>query len=209
MSNPGKWVVGTIIAVALAAAATAWWYTYWQGQRVLTLWGAETARRIRLAPNCELWVIAPVASSDAGASMDADERGRSDATNEVELRIGKRRWRVQQSVSIDQAPGFVHARQSLIDDHSFRWDGIPLPLEVAQWQYALRFRDSTGESLLVFDFERQLVMSVEGAQVASIAPIASALQRYFDQSLERPGTAREREIPGREGESSAAPGPHQ
>jgi hypothetical protein len=176
MSSPGKWVAGTIVAVALMAAMAAWWHTYLQGQRVLTLWGPEAARRIRLASECELWVLAstdPVDSTAPAKPLDS-----------AELVIGDRRWRIVRRVPVEQAAGFVHTRQALVVDHSFRWDSVPQRLSQADWEYGLRFRDSTGETLLVFDLRQAQVMNVQERRGANIEPIAQGLRTYFVERLE-------------------------
>ncbi len=166
MPNRGKLVIGVILGAGVLAAVAAWWYTYQHGQRILTLWGPEAAYRIRLAPECELLTLEP-ASSDKAADLVVDSRP----------------WSVRAQTDISQARGFVHARQALIEDSSYRWDVPSAPSAAANWQYAIRFRDSDGETLLLFDLQRKQILDVQQNRRADIAPIAAGLVQFFQEQL--------------------------
>jgi hypothetical protein len=175
MANRGKWVAAIIVAVAVVAASVAWWQTYLQGQRVLQLWGAAAAHRIRLAPHVELWLLTP-----------------AEANGEVlQLTVGTERFDISRRIKLDQAPGFVHARQALIQDESFRWDQRPNRSVPTNWKYAIRFQDARGETVLVFDPQRALIMSLENQRAADIQPIAAALDRYLEQMAGPAGNVEE------------------
>jgi hypothetical protein len=172
MPNHGKLVTASILTVAIAAAGFAWWYTYRQGQRILSLWGAEAARRIRLAPDCELLELTPADGAEA-----------------VAWQLDGQPWSIRRRVSLRQARGFVHARQALIEDGSYRWHPDPAPQRPDQWQYALRFRDAQGETVLIFDLDRGQVLDPDRGQRADIQPIAAGLAQYFREQLEAPPIA--------------------
>ena len=166
MPNQGKRVIGTIVTVALLAAGFAWWYAYQHGQRILTLWGPDAAYRIRLAPDCELLTLAP-----------APQPGNSD------LVIDSRGWTIRGRVDLSNAPGFVHARQALIEDSSYRWEIPVAASDTPTWEYAIRFRDEHGETLLVFDLRRSQVLDLDQNRRADIAPIAAGLKTFFTEQI--------------------------
>jgi hypothetical protein len=166
MPNRGKRITAAIVVVAVCAAGVAWWYGYRQGQRVLTLWGPAAAYRIRLAPRCELLTLEP-ASEDAPA----------------DLVLGTQRWAIRRRVDLSAARGLVHARQALIADSSYRWDVPPVPPGSARWEYALRFQDEQGETLLVFDLQQTQVLDWNQDRQADIRPIAAGLRTFFAEQL--------------------------
>jgi hypothetical protein len=173
----GKLVIVAILTVALLAASAAWWHVYRQGRRVLQLWGAATASRIRLASECELLWLQP-----AGTGHDSD------------LLIDGRRWSVTRRADLTNARGWVHARQALIEDRSYLWTHSAAPTERAVWEYAVRFRNDQGETLLVFDLHSGQVLEPALNRRADIGPIAVGLRTFFaeqlpnDHQLRRPGS---------------------
>jgi hypothetical protein len=51
---PGHFVVIAMLAVALAAAAFAWWWNFQRGRKALEFYGPEAATLVRTAPKVEL-----------------------------------------------------------------------------------------------------------------------------------------------------------
>ncbi len=163
MPNRGQLVIIGMATAAVAAAAGAWWYQYQQGQRILGLWGAPTAYRIRLAPECDLLWLEPQAAAGDGA-----------------IRIQDSNWRIRAQRAVGNAPGFVHARQALIQDASYDW-ATP-PVLTGPWQFALRFREGPHETLLAFDLEHATVLEPGmPGRTANIGPICAGLQRFFEE----------------------------
>ena len=106
MPNPGKLVIGTIVTVALAAAGSAWWYTY----------RSRSADLDTLGPRDGL-------SNPAGAGLRAAGTRAGLASRAHPIWWSTRsRWKIRQRVDLSQARGFVHARQALIEDSSYRWE---------------------------------------------------------------------------------------
>lgn len=163
-SRGGKYLIMLIVAVALAAATGAWWYQYRQGQRILSLWGADTAFRIRLAPDCELWQLEP--SKEPQGDLQTDNRT----------------WSIVQRRSLAGSPGLLHARQALIQDASYAWHEA-IPARIA-WKYAVTFGQSDERTVLLFDLEQGIVQDADHpARQANIQPIADGLQAFFQEKL--------------------------
>lgn len=156
MANRGKLLIGGILAVAVLAATVAWWYQFHQGQRVLQLWGAESAYLIRLAPDCTLSEL----GSQAGRSRE-----------------------------LSGQPGFIHARQALIQDASYDWLGTTAlaqrTTDSAQWQYELVFREADRSTRLWLDLDNDWIHAPDRGVVADISPIADGLRTFIGEQLRR------------------------
>ena len=148
----GQLVILVMLLAAMAAAGLAWWHQYRQGVRVLAFWGPDAARRIRLAPQCELWQLTPALSearspSDPGVVMDGSG------------------WSLLSQKDISRARGLIHARQALIRDASYDWSAA-VPDLPPQWSYGLCFRDGSGQTLLLFDLASQQVGEPDSGKTA-------------------------------------------
>jgi len=124
----GKLLTLGLIAIAIAAAAFAWWFQFSRGRRALAYWGGADAAVIRHGERAALLVIGP---EGKGAKLD----------------IGGAEYEITRVVPLDNAPGFVHARHALIDDASYQWDAAP-PQSVT-WTHALQFEDARGRTVTV------------------------------------------------------------
>ena len=124
--HSGTLVIAAIVLAAVGASTFAWWHQYQQGRKALDYWTSEGARLIRRAPKVELIRL--------GEPPPGEER-----TLLLGRPIAERR-------DISRAPGLVHARQALISDASFYWEG-PSPA-TPRWEYVLRFENG-GEAILI------------------------------------------------------------
>jgi hypothetical protein len=154
-----------MLALGLAAATFSWWHQYRQGQRVLRLWGAAASERIRMATDCELFWLGP----DNGFPPDA-------------LRINERSWAILTKRPLQGRPGFLHARQALIQDASYRWNTTPDPA-LGRWTHAIAFNDPPHRTCIAFDLGRGIAIDIESGRAADIRPIAAGLRRFFDEQV--------------------------
>ena len=168
MPNRGKFVIVLILLAGILAASTAWWHQRRQGRRVLQLWGAESAYRIRIAPRSELLQLL---TEQANFSSDLES-----------LRVGSQTFRIGAIIEISNQSGFVHARQALIQDASYDWTKLPTPTDLRRrWTWALRFSDKRGSTLLALDLDQGIICDVERGIVANIQPIRDGLRLYFSE----------------------------
>ena len=180
MPNGGKTLIVSLFCVAFVAAGYAWWHTYSQGKRVLEWWGRDAAYRIRLADDCTLKLLKHLDAPRA----EADSENAQPAEN---LELGGRTYRVAGERQVAKQPGFVHARQALIQDASFRWAEIPSQPETdgtADYQFLLVFVDEAGRTTLAFDLIRQTVLHLEVDREVNIEPISGGLEKYFREQFE-------------------------
>lgn len=163
--DKGKLAIVGIFGVSIGMAVFAWWYRYEQGNQSLAFWGSETAVLINGAQRVELLKLAE--STGEGESIDIDGRA----------------WTVEQAVDVSQARGMLHARHSLVEDVTFRWEESATG-EAPAWTYALRFEGGGGKAIVAFDTEQALVHLVGSEQAALIQPdISAGFQRIFDREL--------------------------
>jgi hypothetical protein len=170
MLQRGKLVIVGMVSVAAVAAGFAWWHQYLRGARVLAIWGSVHAGRIRLADDCELWRLEPRST---------------DSPREVAngLAIGGRIWTISRRVRVSGAPGFIHARQALIQDASHDWSASQ-PDPSPRWTYALRFRDASGQTIVAFDEQAARACLAEEPQTISrLIDIGPGLVLFFENQL--------------------------
>jgi hypothetical protein len=159
----GKLVILAIIAVALAAAGTAWWFRYSATHRAVHFWGADAAQLIRDAPIVKL--------TEYGGRPDADF------------------MKPINSRDISRAPGLVHLRAALLEDRSFNW---PIENSVpGRWGWAIDFLNPDGtNATLNFTRDWEYVGTPNQDNVIlSCKPISLGLRKFVDElpeSDERP-----------------------
>lgn len=169
----GTLVIVGMVFVAIVAAAFAWWHQYQRGVKVLEIWGAEHARRIRLAGDCELWELAPRPASSPGD-------GQADVT------IGGHSWAIARRVPVHAAPGFIHARQALIQDASHDWSATPTE-PPPRWTHALCFRDASGQTVVCFDEQATYACLANQPQTISrLIDIGPGFVVFFSEQLRSP-----------------------
>ena len=151
-----------IVGLAVVAAVFATWFRWSQGHRAQEYWGVEVARQIRFAPKVELmWLDSPLLGTAGSTSAQ-----QADEPNGATIMIDGTRWTILKRSDITTARGLVHARQSLIQDATFQWDGQKWGPD-SSWTHALLISDPDGDSLtLLFD----LGDSTEGFVRAQSAP---------------------------------------
>lgn len=168
--NSGRWVIVTILTMAIAATAFAWWFRGQQGHRALDFWGSEAAYAIRFGPEVTAWQL------QREQQPDADEF-------EID---GETWWAIESELS--KAKGLVHARQALIEDASYRWDDSQL--DTPNWDYALRFAgemppSSNGAArlpvTLLIDSQRELIRRRESDQSILRVTIGKGLEIFLSE----------------------------
>jgi hypothetical protein len=174
----GKLVIITIVAVALAAAGTSWWFRYSATHRAAEFWGPKEARLIRDAPVVQFWVHEPPGNLktvvEALISTDA-------VVDPATVR------------DIDKARGLVHLRNALLDDRSFNWPPTP-PKPGVRWGWVLSFRndaENEGTVILLSSDCKQIASLDRPDLVLSSEPIAVGLSEMIAEFLTMP-TAEQR-----------------
>lgn len=94
-TTSGTWLVGGLVGLGLAAAATGIWYQRHQTSRCLAFYGPPAARRITAAPRVRLMLLEP-----------SSREGRLVAVR---------------TLDVSKAPGLVHLRRGLVEDANFAW----------------------------------------------------------------------------------------
>jgi hypothetical protein len=168
----GKHALTVLIAIGLIGAAISWSYYRRLQRRSLALWGPQAAELMLRAPRAEAWRLETAEHSD---DRDIDL-----------VELDGKRFFVQARVDVSHAPGIIHLRHSLINDHSFDWsspqvDGQP------RWDYALRFVEDEAEATLLVSLNRRLVKLAGGERMATLAKGWNRLseQRGAPPPLER------------------------
>ena len=105
MPDRGKLAVLTMLGVALAAAAFAWWWNIQSKKQSLAFFGPTAARLIGKAPTVELIEVEPAIPGDTGESIS----------------IGDQHFTVLSRHDVSKAQGLIHARTALLDDASYEW----------------------------------------------------------------------------------------
>ena len=161
-----------------AAASSAWYYQYQQGQQVLAHWGVEHAGRIRLAPRCKLLKLDKASVTDETRTDAAGAAEMAGTSMGRYLEIGGVNFPIRWERDLTGAPGFVHARHALIQDASYDWGNATAATN--DWDYAIFFQDDGGTTILAFDLEHAVVANAEDLrQRASIAPTINGFRSYF------------------------------
>jgi hypothetical protein len=149
----GKLVILAIIAVAIAAAGTSWWFRYNATHRAAAFWGPETAALIRDASVVEVYYV-------------------NDDPNTVSL-----------VRDISKTPGITHLRNALLEDRSYRWPAQKLARSPRwRWALAFNDAGQSGQVVLMLtdDFD-QVVCMTDKQTVLNSAPIAAGLRKIFDE----------------------------
>jgi hypothetical protein len=166
----GKLAVLAMLAVALAAAGTAWSFNYYRGRRTLDFYGRGAALLIRTAPQVELLELAGV---DEIALPNAEI-----------LVVDGQVLQVVRRLDISQAKGLIHARTSLLADSSYVWDAEPCDYYPSA-HYAVRFADISAATL-AFDFHCQRVWHVEHERSVALADkVAQGWEEFLAKQAAR------------------------
>jgi hypothetical protein len=168
VNSSGKIVIIGILTVALASAATSWWFRYAATHRAAEFLGPSSARLIRDAPQALLCEISPPVASTFLANLD----------NEPDdfLDLATRR-------DISGARGLTHLRHALLEDRSYRWPMSPAQPDV-RWQWAMLFSDAaeSEEVVLFFTSDWSLTTTLERrGKIISCQPIAAGLRTMIGE----------------------------
>jgi len=155
MFDRGKLAVLSMFALAIGAAAFAWWWNYRRGERCLAFYGSEAAALIRTAPTVEILELDPASTAE-------------------EPTVARR-------IDISRAPGLLNARAALLDDASFVWGGKPQPAS-AKATHLVRFATADRELRLHFDSDHQ---SLEILPTGKSAVLDAKTSAGWKQFLER------------------------
>jgi hypothetical protein len=155
MLDRGKLAVLTIFAVAFVAASFAWWWNYSRGLKCLAFYGQEAALLVRTAEEVELLELSPDNDSPADQLVDR-------------IQFGGETYLLHRVTDISRAKGLIHARTSIVDDNSFRWQANSRDCQ-PKVQYAVRFT-AASRATLAFDFGCQTLWHVEQNKSAVLIP---------------------------------------
>ncbi len=165
MPDRGKLAVLTMLGLALAAAAFAWWWNVTSKKESLAFYGPAAARLIGKAPTVELIEVEPATSGD---------------TREL-VSVHHEKFVVVSRHDVSQAPGLIHARTALLDDASYEWQA---PLRLMPPIFLVRFADEKNEAVLALDTTARLLTRCDtGATVRLNEKIAAGWQQFAERHL--------------------------
>ena len=173
MQFNGKLLTLLMLAVAVAAASFAWWFQFDRGRRAIAYWEGTNAAVIRHGEQATLLELRPTAEPADSGALET-------------LEIDGAPYEVNRRVSLDKAPGFVHARHAMIDDASYLWEQPPP--ETIQWSHALLFKNKAGESITVLvALGPGLVRPLKGTRALQMDEILQrGLKQFFEEHLATP-----------------------
>ncbi len=160
----GKVAIVGIFLVALAAAAFAWWFQLGLRRYTQAFYGNTAGMRIARAPRVELlWIAKENLAGDAEPlSIDGEPRY------------------IIAAQDVSKAPGLIHARAALLNDGAYLWQVTATP--AAEWKHAIRFGDSSGESVLLFNLDLRQVRRLDSARPAVLGEkLAGGLKTFFEE----------------------------
>jgi hypothetical protein len=154
-----------MLALALAAAAFAWWWNVQSKHRSLAFFGPEAARLIGKAATVELVTVEPIDSAPPGESGER-------------ISIGDQTFAPLSRHDVSQAQGLIHARTALLDDASYDWQAPPA--EDSPELVIVRFADAGHQTLITLDCpHRQLIRCDTGAKVRLNPKISAGWQQFI------------------------------
>ncbi len=181
--NRGRIVIFVILGLAIGATVFAAWFRWSQGHRVLEFLGPTACQQIRMAPKVELiWIEPPQFGTAPRQRVSADE---SISINGIVHRVLGR-------ADISSVRGLIHARQSLVQDATYRWNEPPSPSLSSEWSHALIFSDpanATNSTVLLFDLSSDdwgLVRQLEGSEALRLT-IPGGFRTFFSEQDGRTG----------------------
>jgi hypothetical protein len=192
----GKFVIISIVAVALAAAGVSWWFRYNATHRAAEFWGPKAAQLIRDAPEVKLHRD-PLAIARAvrdALPPDATESVVDAARTGIEQKI------IDSAIDVSNSHGLTHLRNALLEDRNFVWPSKDLTLfnvqEFEEPYWWLVFQDPASGNFAKIYFSKDCRQAVrtnnpkgpignnEGALI-STEPIAAGLLRMFTEMMAR------------------------
>lgn len=177
----GKLVISTMVAVALAMAAFAWWARYSQSQQVLEVWGKDAVVAIRTSKRVELLKATSQANQPPPTALPKFE---------LELPTGTSTEKIGFVTvkEISKTPGLIHCRHHLVHQKGFDWFAERKKGCQSNWTVGLRFlpdskaATSKRKATMLFDFACNRVFLVERQAEVTMRPIiADALKEFFGE----------------------------
>jgi hypothetical protein len=187
MPDRGKLVVGSILTVALLLALFAVYWHWKHRHRAAEFWGAETSQLIGGARRAELLVLRSPA--DGPLSETSDQPPGTQESSDS-LLINGQSYAIASTLNVSDAPGLIHARHSLTEDASFRWDTSESDCQ-SQWRRAIRFTEDDRSTTLAFDFACGRVHSLESGKTVAVLP---RIVQGFQRVTERAEAAHQRDL---------------
>jgi hypothetical protein len=180
MLNQGKILILGMVSVAFAAAIFGWWWNYQATRHSLAFWGTVDALRVAGAPNAELLALGEPEGSESTEPH----------TSEQVISLGGRKYPVLAHYDVGHARGFGNVRRLLVQDQSFHWEKTP-PAGATPWEFALRFSDAQGESMILLAPGAALVGSAGETRTAVLKEEAARVFAAFaaEQRPESPAGA--------------------
>ncbi|MFN0017449.1 MAG: hypothetical protein ACKVP0_04260 [Pirellulaceae bacterium] len=177
MHNRGKIVVLSIFGVAIAMASFALWWNWGLGKRSLEFWGTEGGLAIRDAKKVEILKL----KSPPNLHSNAPGTQRKNAFS----------FDVQETKDVTGEHGMVHARHSLLEDASFRWNQKAVTMIGPEWKYAVRFQHGSKKSTVLLDLNSGVIGSWEEKRAIPLSPKTAAgwkqfISRYFPDEAPTP-----------------------
>ena len=172
MLNRGKLAVLTMFAVALVAAAFAWWWNYSRGQKCLAFYGPDAALLVRTVKDVELLELTP--DNDRTEDRDVDR-----------IAVGDQTFLVHRNTTISQARGLIHARTSIVDDTSFVWNSRS-DVTIKDVRFAVRFWDAdrAAKATIVFDFGQDRLWHIEQQKSVQLIPkVAQGWKSFLSRQV--------------------------
>jgi hypothetical protein len=173
MNNSGKLVIVGIVTVALASAATSWWFRYAATHKAVRFWGSDTAELIRDARHVLLL-----------RNPSAED------SHLAELNPARARF-YESVVTVSNAPGLLHLRNALLEDKSFSWpkssDSPPPPAQDAGYWQLVFFDSRMNKNAALIGFSKDCRQTIrlrpsfmaKVAAAVSTEPIAEGLRTMF------------------------------
>ena len=166
MLNRGKICVLAILVVALTLSGLAWMWNRFAGMQSLKFWGPDGALIIRDGEQVELFEVIPPGPEESALFSNVTFPSPSGIRFTRELTNPR---------DVSGAPGMIHAKNSLLQDHSFRWASgdqqHALRPEATRCTHAVRFtKDGEGAVTILFDFRENRLYFVEGQKSVLLAP---------------------------------------
>ncbi|MEX0713348.1 MAG: hypothetical protein WD278_13415 [Pirellulales bacterium] len=174
-SVEGRHAIIAVLLLGVAGAIGSWFYYARLQRPALELWGSHNAELMLRAPLAEALLLAP-------------RNGKAPAGSSDQVIIAGQTYRVAQRVSVGDAPGFSHIRNSLLHEASFGWTDVPGDCR-PRWRHALRFTRANKTATLAFAPNCSRARLIETGAEISIQPIAEALRQFFDEQFAQPPAA--------------------
>ena len=171
MNSRGNYAVAGMLALGLAMASFAWWWNLGRGSQCVQFWGPQAAKSIRVTPYVVVYELAPRASAEPAAET---------------LKFGSESLAILRQKEITGLRGLIHARNSLLEDASFRWESPPPA--TPHWQYALQWTAGRDSVTVLFALDAPCVAQAETQKTVVLTDFAAqawrkVLPRYLDEEV--------------------------